>query len=194
MALWLSCSFGHLWREEVDWGYESQSTCSSLHRCYPATDILDHLWREEVDWVIPVRFFFHRCFPATSLQNFMDLSHSSNLQGLWHCALFRSPVAFQSMSPETHDINGFHGFLDSLTQLVTRQSMRQARCHRFGALLRCFCQQLTWADTSRSRTQRHTACRILIPRIKIRQAVCLWVRLRGVFAQLSWGGTLLNTQ
>ena len=33
-------------------GYESQSTCS-LHRCYPATDIMDHLWREEVDWVIP---------------------------------------------------------------------------------------------------------------------------------------------
>ena len=47
--------------------------------------------KEGVDW--------------TQEQNFMDLSHSSILQGLWYYVLFRSPVAFQSM--------------------------RQARCHRF---------------------------------------------------------------
>jgi len=41
---WTVCtvSVAFLWREEVDWGYESQSTCS-LHRCFPATDIMDHL-------------------------------------------------------------------------------------------------------------------------------------------------------
>ena len=143
--------FLHRWHLGCDVAF--QCPWSWLDACRRPNGTVLQLW-------MPVSFFLHRGFPATSLQKFMDLSHSSILQAydIMYYSGAQSHFNQWANRARTRDTQlvAFHlSWGCNVIGCVSRFWLGglidwnvTAGFPRFLALLRCFCQQLTWSDTS----------------------------------------------